>query len=432
MASSETGIANEAPIELQFIDNPTWHTEQPRQEFSLPPADRGKAAWLFLMTCFFVECFIWGFPFSYGILQEYYSTHEPFVSKPSGVAAIGTTALRWPSHRRYNCFVGVAVVSLSLIASSFSQAVWQLILTQGVGYAVGAMLLYDPILLFLHEWFVQRKGLAFGVMWAGTGASGIFIPYFLAWGLDRYGFRTILRAWGVACFVFLAPMMLLVKPRIPLTLSSSETTMRRFDWRFVLTPAFIIFQIQNIFQGMGYFIPGIYLPSYAHSLGMSKSATTATIALLNSMGVFGCISAGLLIDRLHVATVQVVFALGSALSVFFLWGFSVSVPLLLVFSAAYGFFAFPYTTMYTGVMKEVRRQCPGAEFGLLMGLLSAGRGIGSVVSGPLSEALLKRMDAADDATTGYDSDYVNLIIFTGTCVALGGCFGFGAKRIGWL
>lgn len=31
-----------------------------QREFSLPPADRGKDAWLFLAGCFMVEALIWG------------------------------------------------------------------------------------------------------------------------------------------------------------------------------------------------------------------------------------------------------------------------------------------------------------------------------------------------------------------------------------
>ena len=72
---------------------------------------------------------------------------------------------RWPNHRRNSCFVGIALMALGLITSSFSQAVWQLILTQGVLYAIGGMLIYYPVMLFLDEWFVQRKGMAFGIMW---------------------------------------------------------------------------------------------------------------------------------------------------------------------------------------------------------------------------------------------------------------------------
>lgn len=31
-----------------------------RHEFSLPPVDRGKDAWLFLAACFTVEALVWG------------------------------------------------------------------------------------------------------------------------------------------------------------------------------------------------------------------------------------------------------------------------------------------------------------------------------------------------------------------------------------
>ena len=31
-----------------------------RHEFSLPPVDRGKDAWLFLTACFLIEALVWG------------------------------------------------------------------------------------------------------------------------------------------------------------------------------------------------------------------------------------------------------------------------------------------------------------------------------------------------------------------------------------
>ena len=36
-----------------------------------------------------------GFPFSFGIFQDYYSTHAPFSKEPSGIAIIGTSAMVW-------------------------------------------------------------------------------------------------------------------------------------------------------------------------------------------------------------------------------------------------------------------------------------------------------------------------------------------------
>ena len=75
----------------------------------------------------------------------------------------------WPSIRRLSSIVGLAIVVSALLASSFSSQVWHLILTQGVLYAIGGSLLYSPTMFYLDEWFVKKKGLAFGIMWAGVG-----------------------------------------------------------------------------------------------------------------------------------------------------------------------------------------------------------------------------------------------------------------------
>jgi MFS family permease len=73
----------------------------------------------------------------------------------------------WPEMRRFTSVIGLAIVLASLVASSFAANVWQLVVTQGVLYGIGGNLLYTPLMFYLDEWFVHRKGLAFGVVWAG-------------------------------------------------------------------------------------------------------------------------------------------------------------------------------------------------------------------------------------------------------------------------
>lgn len=148
-------------------------------EFSLPPADSGKAAWLFLAACFVVEVLIWGFSFSFGVFQDYYSTHEPFASNPSGIAVVGTTATgimymsglvlfpaykKWPHLASRSKWLGLPLMAAGLIAASFANTGNQLIVTQGVLYGIGGSVLYNPLLLLIDEWFVQRKGMAYGIM----------------------------------------------------------------------------------------------------------------------------------------------------------------------------------------------------------------------------------------------------------------------------
>lgn len=63
-----------------------------RNESQLPPVDTGKDAWLFLAACFAMEALVWGFAFTFGIFQDYYSTHEPFKGEKN-IAVVGTMAM---------------------------------------------------------------------------------------------------------------------------------------------------------------------------------------------------------------------------------------------------------------------------------------------------------------------------------------------------
>ncbi len=75
----------------------------------LPPADGGRAAWLFLFGSFMIETLTWGelvivhgvpishisqmlgFPYSFGVLKDYYTNNTPISSHPHGISAVGTT-----------------------------------------------------------------------------------------------------------------------------------------------------------------------------------------------------------------------------------------------------------------------------------------------------------------------------------------------------
>ena len=77
-------------------------------------------------------------------------------------------------------------------------------------------------------------------------------------------------------------------------------------------------------------------------------------------------------------------------------------------------------------MREVRVRDPRADQTLIFGLLAAGRGIGCVISGPLSDVLLKSGNGWH-ATAAYGTGYGLLIIFTGITALLGGVAGVGKK-----
>ena len=258
--------------------------------------------------------------------------------------------------------------------------------------------------------------------------SGVCIPFVMNWGLNRYSSSTMLRAWAVVLVILAGPLLFYIKPRIPV----SPTAHRRpLSFKFLKTSTFWVLQIGNTLEGLGFFMPNIYLPSYARTLGLSSVAGTVTVSLFNTMSVFGQVILGTLTDRLHVTTVILISTIGATLSVFLLWGLSVSLPLLYVFSVVYGLFAGGFTSTWSGITQEIRKRDESAEAGIVFAMLAAGRGVGSIVSGPLSNALIGIHPWIGGSTTGYGTGYGGLIVFTGASAMLGG-FSWIGMRAGWV
>lgn len=101
----------------------------------------------------------------------------------------------------------------------------------------------------MDEWLVKRKGLAYGVMWPGTGLAGVVLPLSMESLLGPLGFRTTLRLWTGPLFVLTAPLSWFIKPRLPL---SATTHVEALHLKFLTTPAFFLYV-----ESTGFFLPGI-------------------------------------------------------------------------------------------------------------------------------------------------------------------------------
>jgi MFS family permease len=332
----------------------------------------------------------------------------------------------FPKFRKWATPVGLTIVCLALGLGSFSTSVNHLILTQGIIYALGGSLAWTPILFYIEEWWVRRRGFAYGVAMAGLGLSGAILPVVLEWLLHSYGFRTTLRVCAL-CFVVLNfPIVFFFKPRLPISQTSQS---RSFDMSFWTCSNFLILQSGNIIQSLGFFLPAIYLPTFARSLGASPIESTVTIMLLNGAGFVGCLVMGAATDKFHVVNCVFVSAVGSAVAVFLLWGFSTSLAVLYAFCIAYGAFSGCQSSAWSAIVRDTQEKRRGTDSGMAWACLAAGKGIGNLCSGPLSEALLHAGNW--DAGMAYGSGYGALIAFTGVTALFSG-WSIVAKRVGWL
>jgi MFS family permease len=81
-----------------------------------------------------------------------------------GTPLIAPLTIKYPRYQRRFICGGWLTCILALIASSFATQVWHLIVSQGFLYGIGFLVTYYSVLSMLNEWFIKRRGLAYGIL----------------------------------------------------------------------------------------------------------------------------------------------------------------------------------------------------------------------------------------------------------------------------
>ena len=280
-------------------------------------------------------------------------------------------------------------------------------------YGIGFLIFYYPILSFVNEFWIVRRGMAYGILCASSGVSGVMLPLFIEKMLNRYGYPTTLRVIAISLAVLTGPLIPLLKGRLPHT---EQSTVGPTSWICMKTPLFWIYCISNVVHGFGYFFPSLYLPSYATLLGFSSAKGALLLTLLGVSQVLGQFSFGYLSD--HKAPLNLLIIMStiiSAIASLAIWGFARSMAILVLFSIIYGFFGAGYVAMWARMGSAVSDE-PSAALATFS-LFCFGKGVGNVLAGPISARLVRPATIVED----YGAiKYKAIILFTGTCMLCSG------------
>lgn len=407
-------------------------------EGALAPVDGGFGAWSFLAAAFVVEAIIWGFPYAFGFFLSAYLEDPQWSNQSKAnslLSLVGTLSSgfiycsgtflnpffrRYPQHRRTSMWTGAALCGFSLLAASYATKVIVLVLTQGCLYGIGGALTYFPTLSYLQEWFVRRRGFANGILFAGTAVGGLILPVVIPSLIRAHGTSLTLRYLSAGTLGLYALTIPFIRPRLPekrvhgpgRRSDSGRPWLKDWSWWFLI--------LTNTVQGFAYFLPVIWLPSYASALGVSSSTSSIAVALLNGAAVFGRMSLGALSDYLSPWLLAFITLSLTSFVTFVLWGVAGhAVAGLLVFGAAYGLLASGFSSLYTAFVKSIAKDDLSLSVNLF-GFLLFTRGLGNVLSSPISTVLLTSTQSIAHEKTGFDVDngrYEKIIIYVGTCFA---------------
>ncbi|CAL1714357.1 unnamed protein product [Somion occarium] len=397
----------------------------------LPPVDKGWQAWSFCFAGVVLEALVWGFSFSYGIFQAYYTSHPPF-DKASriAVASVGPIALaieygegfllsffytRYPDWIKTSMWLGLLLSVLCLALSSFVNQVWLLILLQGVGLGVAGAVLYWPVVLYVSEWFVEHRGLAGGVIFAGGGLGGFFFPFIVNSLLDHVGHRWTLRALALLQGVLGGIALLGIRPRIPppkYRPGQRRPSLMPRRLQFFKRKVFWTYSAAHFLQAMSYFPVSLYIAVFTESISSPLSATIV-LSLFNSAGVVGQVLLGYLTDRFPYPWIMFASTLGTALSAFLLWGFADTLARVFAFAIIFGGLGGGFASIAFAAATDSAN--PNTEQApIALTAFSVGKGIAAVVGPVLSGLLLEAGKSVSYGPYG-KFGFGPVEIFVGSC-----------------
>ncbi|KAJ4471357.1 major facilitator superfamily domain-containing protein [Lentinula edodes] len=418
-----------------------------RNQSSLPPVDKGFGAWSFLTAAFVVEAIVWGFPTSFGVFLDVYLKDTKYTAQPkassllpligpvsSGIIYcsgpfITPVITRYPYHKRTFMYVGTVLCWASLFAASYTTQIIPLVVLQGALYAIGGSMLYIPCISYLSEWFHHKRGFANGVVSAGTAVGGILLPLILPPLLSSYGPPKTLRILSIAIALLLGPLLPLIKGRLPESRirALGPTPRGRGNTEWTRSMSFWVLVVANTLQGFGYFVPIVWLPTFASALNLNSSTVSMALALLNCGSVIGRLTTGYLSDKINPWTLGLSTLASTSAATFILWGvLSYNLAGLLSFSVAYGILAGGWSSTWNGFTKPLSANDPNL-FTTLYGILLFSRGLGNIFSTPISSALTSLDSNSTVLSTFNHSGHLGfnvgggkfgkMIVYVGTCFA---------------
>ncbi|ORX52401.1 MFS general substrate transporter [Hesseltinella vesiculosa] len=374
-----------------------------RTEFSLPPVDRGYHAIMTLICGFFVEGLSYGLPFAYSVFQTYYHTHEFQDASLTTLALVGTLnsgltyiggGLLVPPlgaflSLKQLMYIGSITMVIGFLGASFATSAWHLVLTQGVILGIGGSFVYNAFMPFVPMWFFKRRGLATGLIFSGAGVFGLTAPIAIEKALATIGFRWTLRILALFTLVFSLGSTIMVRPRYmpDATKTKHRVQLSVKDFRFLISKKFLILGLSVLCQGIGYFLPNLFVQSYALSVGVSDQMATYLVSIMNAMTIVGQLFMGYVSDRIGYYHAMVISSTFASLSTFLLWRFAgSSLAMIMAYVIVYGIFGSGFSTCFTSMVADVSGD--PSQFVLVSGMFMILRGLGNVVGNPLGSVLL--------------------------------------------
>lgn len=374
----------------------------------LQPMDKGFGAWSYVAAAFAMYIVVWGFPQAFPIFQTYLST-GPTARYPDSPAIrllapglqdieegiifpLLPTAAKF---RRLLVIIGIFIITISLLLASYCEKDWQIVLTQGVSFGIGGILLNFVHVSVFPEWFDKKKGQAMGMVWMGWRVGALAFPLICQWLLHEHGFEQSLRVLIAPMLSLLVPSILLLRGRYRTAAVTSKPMLPSVSKLQALRAPSVLY---CLFATVPFFlvvnVPKMFITTFAADLGMSGSDQAFALVFLVLSDMLGTYLCGYFSDTFHYEVMTASLSFATALSHILGLGLARSRAGVYVYAATVGLASGGFSNCLYGFFGDAANG--NVElFTAIHGLFSFFRGAAILSVGPVGAELLQRAPVID-------------------------------------
>ncbi|KAI9474660.1 major facilitator superfamily domain-containing protein [Coemansia mojavensis] len=251
-------------------------------------------AWVIVACAGFNMMCTLGIVNSFGIFSTYYINYIFPEMSAAAIAWIGTmmslfmlggAVTTGPLTDRFGfkavSLSGTAICCTALLLASFTHALWQLVVTQGVMFGLGAACIFSPSVSLPAQWHDKTRPLATGIAVAGSGAGGMIFSAITQKMMESLGHKWTLRALSLIFLCISGTSGMFYKQRLVVPQGGTRFMAIAKD------PRLILVGMGGLCVNISYFVPWYYLPTAAIKIGQTRQAANNLVVYMNAGSTVG-------------------------------------------------------------------------------------------------------------------------------------------------
>ncbi|HEX3954314.1 MAG TPA: MFS transporter [Stellaceae bacterium] len=288
--------------------------------------------------------------------------------------------------------IGSVLLITGLAASSFTTALWQIVVLYGVVMTFGAnclgLVVFVPL---LSRHFVRRRGMAISIVQSANGiARGVSAPL-VQLTISLIGWRSTYLVQAAFMALVVLPLAGLFRRAEPTriervaeiedTPDSAPPMPIRAGWTLreaIRTPHFWLLFSVYLFTGLGSFFVSLHQLAFAVDIGFDKLYAAEVLGIGAFLAVPGIVVTGTLSDyvgREISAVLAYGFSIFGVICALFIT--SPDQHLLLWLHAC--FFGLTWGARGPAITAKTADLFPGSQLGTILGVITIGSGLGAAV-----------------------------------------------------